>query len=169
MNNKAESREAKDKEIKNKHVKDTANIQKLVEKEMEEKKLGSVIFMSTSQYISILLSLPCPNCLDIVASNQTFCTKISGFGLSYIITCLLCETSTQYSNKDSGIKYSQLVAGATLAGGINRNSFQTALATIGITNQCCKKSYYIYQTHMYKPIIDSAKFSSETILLEILD
>jgi len=40
----------------------------------------------------------------------------------------------QYSNEDSGVKYSHLVAGATLAGGMNRNSFQNALATIGITN-----------------------------------
>jgi hypothetical protein len=140
-----------------------------VEKEMDEKKLGSVIFMSTSQYLSILLSIPCSNCLDIIASNQTFYTKVSGFGISCVITCLLCKSSTQFSNEDSGVKYSHLVAGTTLAGGINRNSFQTDLATIGVTNQCCQKSFHNYQAHMYKPIIDSAKFSSETLLLEILD
>lgn len=67
------------------------------------------------------------------------------------------------------MKYSYLVAGDMLAGGINRNSFQTALSTIGVTNQCCKKSFYNYQTYMYKPINDSAKFSSEVILCEILD
>ncbi len=75
----------------------------------------------------------------------------------------------QYSNEDSGVKYSHLVAGATLAGGMNRNSFQTALAAIGVTNQCSKRSYHNYQNHMYKPIIESAKQSSKTILLEILD
>ncbi|CAG8753944.1 11912_t:CDS:1, partial [Funneliformis caledonium] len=58
---------------------------------------------------------------------------------------------------------------AALTRGINKNSFQTVLATIGITNQCYKKSYYNYQIRIYKPIIDNAKFSSETILLEILD
>ncbi|CAB4404918.1 unnamed protein product [Rhizophagus irregularis] len=79
-----------------------AEIQKLVEKEIEEKKLGSVIFMSTTQYLSILLLLPCPNCLDLIVSNRTFYTKVSGFGLSCVITCLLCKTSTPYSNEDSG-------------------------------------------------------------------
>jgi len=46
-----------------------AEIQKLVEREIEEKKLGSTIFMSTLQYLSILLSLPCPNCFDLYTSN----------------------------------------------------------------------------------------------------
>ncbi|CAB4494122.1 unnamed protein product [Rhizophagus irregularis] len=146
-----------------------AEIRKSVEKEMEERQLGSVIFMSTSQYLSILLSLPCPNCLDLIASNRTFYTRISGFNIYCVITCLLCKTSTQYSNEESGMKYSQVVAGAALAGGVNRNSFQTALATIGVTNQCCKKSYFNCQARMYKPIIDSAKSSCEAILYEILD
>ncbi|CAB4471660.1 unnamed protein product [Rhizophagus irregularis] len=137
-------------------------IQKSVEKEMEERQLGSVIFMSTSQYLSILLLLPCPNCLDLIASNRTFYTRVSGFNIYCVITCLLCKTSTQYSNEDSGMKYSQVVAGATLAGGVYRNSFQTALATIGVTNQCCKKSYFNCQACMYKSIIDSAKSSSFT-------
>ncbi|GBC42943.2 uncharacterized protein OCT59_007997 [Rhizophagus irregularis] len=146
-----------------------AEIQKSVEKELEEKRLGSVIFMSTSQYLSMLLSLPCPNCLDIIASNRTFYTRVSGFSVSCVITCHLCKASTQYSNEDSGVKYSNLVAEAALAGGINRNSFQTALATIGVTNQCSEKSFYNYQARMCKPIIDSAKFSSDIILREILD
>ncbi len=146
-----------------------AEIQKSVKEEIEEKKLGSVIFMSILQYLSILLSLPCPNCLDLIASNRTFYTKVSGFNISYVITCLLCKTSTQYSNEDSKMKYSNLVAGAALTGGISRNSFQTALATIGVTNQCCKKSYYNCQARMYKPIIDSAKSSCEVLLYEILD
>jgi len=73
-----------------------AEIQKLVEKEIEEKKLGSTIFMSTSQYLSILLSLPCTNCLDIIVSNKTFYTKVLGFGISCVIKCLLCKTSTEY-------------------------------------------------------------------------
>ncbi|CAI2177795.1 11952_t:CDS:2 [Funneliformis geosporum] len=90
-----------------------AKIQELVETKIEEKKLGLTIFMSTSQYLSILFSLPYPNCLDI-------------------------KTSTQYTNEDPGIKYSRLVAGATLTGGINRNSFQTALVIIEVTNQCYK-------------------------------
>ncbi|CAB4423509.1 unnamed protein product [Rhizophagus irregularis] len=147
----------------------SAEIQKLVEKEIDEKKLESVIFISTSQYLSILLSLPCSNCHDLIVSNRIFYTKVSGFNISCVITCLLCETITQYSNEDSGVKYSHLVIGAALAGGIYRNSIQTALATIGITNQCSKKSFYNYQARMYKPIIDSAKFSSEMLLREILD
>ena len=146
-----------------------AEIQKLVEREIEEKKLGSTIFMSTLQYLSILLSLPCPNCFDLYTSNRTFYTTVLGFSVSCVITCKLCKTTTPYSNEDSGIKYSHLVAGATLSEGINRNSFQTALATIGMTKQCSKQAYHKNQARMYKPIIDSAKLSSEILLLEILD
>jgi len=53
--------------------------------------------------------------------------------------------------------------------GINRNSIQITLATIGVTNQCSKKSFYNYQACMYEPIFDGAKSSSETLLCEILD
>ncbi|PKC63477.1 hypothetical protein RhiirA1_463710 [Rhizophagus irregularis] len=133
----------------------TLKEKKLVENEINEKKLGSTIFMSISHYLSILLSLPCSNYHDIIVSNRTFYTTVVGFNLTCIIKCLLCKTSTQYSNEDSDIKYSHLIARATLTGRMNRNSFQTALATI--------------ENHMYKPIIESAKQSSKTILLEILD
>jgi hypothetical protein len=144
-------------------------IKNLVANKIEKKKLRSTIFMSTSHYLSILFSLPCPNCLDNVVSNRKLHTTVLGFNITCIIDCLLCKTSTQYSNEDPEIKYSYLVAGATLSGGINRNSLQTALAMIGVTNQCSKTSYHNYQNRMYKPIIESAKMSSRTILLEILD
>ncbi|CAI2190765.1 5679_t:CDS:2, partial [Funneliformis geosporum] len=87
-----------------------SEIQKLVEKEIEGKQLGSTIFMSTSQYFFIPLSLPYPNCHDLLTSNQTFYTTVLGFSISCNITCLFCKTSTQYSNKDSEVKYSHLVA-----------------------------------------------------------
>ncbi|GET63908.1 hypothetical protein GLOIN_2v1801635 [Rhizophagus irregularis DAOM 181602=DAOM 197198] len=125
--------------------------QRLVEKEIKKKNLGSTIFMSTAQYFSILLSLPCPNCHDLITSNQTFYTTVLGFRIFCVVTCLLCKTSTQYSNEDSGIKYSRLVAGATLSGVMNRNSFQTALATIGVTNQCSKQSYNRHQAPNHLP------------------
>ena len=35
--------------------------------------------------------------------------------------------------------------------------------------QCSKQAYHKNQVRMYKPIIDSAKLSSEILLLEILD
>ncbi|CAG8592129.1 9524_t:CDS:2 [Diversispora eburnea] len=92
-----------------------------------------------------------------------------GFSITYFIKCFHCKTSTQYSNEDLKVNFSYLVSGAALAGGINRNSFQTALTTIDITNQCSKPSYYNYQTRLYKSIIDDAKLSCEIILLEILD
>src|SRR5436853_3525816 len=95
--------------------------------------------MSTSQYLSTLLSLPCSNCLDLIALNRTFYTRVSGFNISCVITCLLCKTLTQYSNEDSGVKYSHLVTGAALAGGIHRNSMQTALATIAVNKKCSNK------------------------------
>ncbi|PKY20155.1 hypothetical protein RhiirB3_433386 [Rhizophagus irregularis] len=115
-----------------------------VEKKFEEKSLESVIFMNISQYFSILFSIPYSNCIDIIASNRTFYTRVLGFNVSCIIICHLCKTLMQYSNEDSRVKYSNLVTGAALARRINRNSFQTVLATIGITNQCNEKSFYNY-------------------------
>ncbi len=140
-----------------------------MEKEIEKKKLRSTIFMSTSQYLFILFSLPYSNCHNLITSNRTFYITVLGFSISCNITYLLCKTSIQYSNEDSEVKYSHLVAGATLSGGINRNSFQIALATVGVINQCSKQSYHNYQARIYKLIIDNAKLSSETLLLEILD
>uniref|UniRef100_U9TC72 Uncharacterized protein n=1 Tax=Rhizophagus irregularis (strain DAOM 181602 / DAOM 197198 / MUCL 43194) TaxID=747089 RepID=U9TC72_RHIID len=58
----------------------------------------------------------------------------------------------QYSNEDSRVKYSNLVTGAALAGRINRNSFQTVLATIGITNQYNLESAHLLE-YNYQPII----------------
>ncbi|CAI2183594.1 3269_t:CDS:2, partial [Funneliformis geosporum] len=84
-------------------IDNNAEIQKLVEKEIEEKKLESDLV-----YLALL---------------HVFFAK-----------------HQQYSNEESGVKYSHLVAGATLAGGINQNSFQTALAMIGVTNQCYSES-----------------------------
>ncbi|CAB4485201.1 unnamed protein product [Rhizophagus irregularis] len=100
--------------------------------------------MNISQYFSILFSIPYSNCIDIIASNRTFYTRVLGFNVSCIIICHLCKTLMQYSNEDSRVKYSNLVTGAALARRINRNSFQTVLATIGITNQCNEKSFYNY-------------------------
>ncbi|RHZ48037.1 hypothetical protein Glove_562g38 [Diversispora epigaea] len=144
-------------------------IQKLIKKEIDKNDLGSTIFISTSHYLSILFSLLCLNCSDFIVSNRTFKTKVIGFNIICIIKCHICKTSTQYSNEDTEIKFNSLVAGAALAGGINRNSFQTALATIGITNQNCKQTYHSYQTRLYKPIIEYIKLSNKTILLEIIN
>src|SRR4051812_28398213 len=64
-------------------------IQKLVENEIEEKKLGSTIFIDTSHYLSILLSLSCPDCLDIIVSNRTFYTKVLGFNILNVFFVIL--------------------------------------------------------------------------------
>ncbi|RIA79219.1 hypothetical protein C1645_841233 [Glomus cerebriforme] len=122
-------------------VLNNTEIQKSVKKEIEEKKLELVIFMSTLQYLFILLSLPYTNCLDLIISNQIFYIRVSGFNISCVIIYLLCKILTQYSNEDSGVKYSHLVVEAMLTGG----------------------------TCMFKPIIDSAKSNCEVILYKILD
>src|SRR6266498_4920486 len=131
---------------------------------LDEKKLGSAIFISTEQYISLVLSNPCSHCSNINIQNKTYHTSCAGFKITIDVDCQLCGTIDSFCNQSKDIYFSQLVAAATLAGGINRCAMQTALAVIGLTTQSCKLSYHQYQSRMFPTIILEANESSRQAL-----
>jgi hypothetical protein len=131
---------------------------------LDEKQLGSVIFISTEQYLSLVLSYPCSHCCNINIQNKTYHTSCIGFKVTIDVDCQLCGTIDSFSNQSKEINFSHLVAAATLAGGINRHAMQTALAEIGITTQSCKSSYHQYQAQMSPVIISKANESVKQAL-----
>jgi hypothetical protein len=131
---------------------------------LDEKKLGSAIFISTEQYLSLVLSNPCSYCYNTNIQNKSYHTSCIGFKIKIDIDCLLCKTIDSYSNQSKDINFSQLVAAATLAGGINHYAMQTALAVIGVTTQSCSRSYHQYQSQMFPTIISKANESAKQAL-----
>ena len=131
---------------------------------LDEKKLGSVIFISTEQYLSLVLSNPCSHCYNINLQNKTYYTSCAGFKITIDVECQLCGTIDSFSNQSKETNISHLIATATLAGGINRCAMQTALAVIGVTTQSCKQSFHQYQSQMFSNIILKANESAKQTL-----
>ncbi|RIA85471.1 hypothetical protein C1645_830748 [Glomus cerebriforme] len=108
---------------------------------LNEKKLGSAIFISMEQYLSLVLSNPCSYCYNTNIQNKSYHTSCIGFKIKIDVDCLLYKTIDSYSNQSKDINFLQLVAVATLAGGINHYAMQTALAVIAneSAKQACAK------------------------------
>ncbi|CAI2193149.1 8427_t:CDS:2, partial [Funneliformis geosporum] len=113
---------------------------------LNEKKIGSVIFISTEQYLSLVLSNPCSHYHNINIQNKTYHTSCVGFKVTIDVDCRVCETIDSFSNQSEGVNFSHLIAAATLAGDLNHCVMQTALAITDITTQICKQSYHQYQS-----------------------
>ncbi|PKY56375.1 hypothetical protein RhiirA4_428204 [Rhizophagus irregularis] len=131
---------------------------------LDKKKLGSAIFISSEQYLFLVLSNPCSYCYNTNIQNKSYHTSCIGFKIKIDVDCLLCKTIDSYSNQSKDINFSQLVAAATLAGGINHYAMQTALAVIGITTQSCSRSYHQHQSQMFPTIISKANESAKQAL-----
>jgi len=131
---------------------------------LDEKKLGSVIFISTEQYLSLVLSSPCSHCYNIDLQNKTYNTFYAGFKIIIDVECQLCGTIDSFSNQFKETNISQLIAAATLASSINHCAMQTTLSVIGVTTQSCKRSYHQYQSQMFPTIISKADESARQAL-----
>ena len=131
---------------------------------LDEKKLGSVIFINTEQYLFLVLSNPCSHCYNIDFQNKIYNTFCASFKITIDMECQLCGIIDSFSNQSKETNISHLVAAATLASGINRCAIQTALAVIGITTQSCKRSYYQYQSQIFSTIISKANESARQAL-----
>ncbi len=54
---------------------------------LDEKKLGSVIFINTEQYLFLVLSNPCSHCYNINFQNKTYNTFCAGFKIIIDVKC----------------------------------------------------------------------------------
>ena len=101
--------------------------------------------------------------------NRNFYVSAIGYGLTCTIDCKTCGTITTHNNQPTGVNFSHCIAGSTLATGLNRQAFSTALMILGITHQSCKRSYHHYQSQMFDFIIEKAQNSAQIALTNALD
>ncbi|CAG8769607.1 46316_t:CDS:10, partial [Gigaspora margarita] len=131
---------------------------------IKSNQLGSTMLVSTHQYLSLVLTQPCPNCSNKNLLNKTWNISSIGFRVNSIIECIKCNSTYEHTNEKE-IQFSKAVAASGLASGLSRNAIQSSLATIGVTSQISKKTYHKYQKMYFTPLIACAK-SSTTQALE---
>ncbi|CAI2200567.1 4029_t:CDS:2, partial [Funneliformis geosporum] len=76
----------------------------LVQKLIQKGKLGSTIFINTTEYLSLVVAQPCSTCNNFKVST----------------TCKQCHTITIFTNESTKMNFLRVVAGAGLLGGVNR-------------------------------------------------
>ncbi|CAG8768909.1 1740_t:CDS:10, partial [Gigaspora margarita] len=136
---------------------------------IKSNKLGSMMLISTEQYLSLVLIQPCHSC-----NNRSFIDKaLNVIAIGFWIKCKVkykkCNAIFEHVNKTKEIHFAKAIAASGLAGGISYNAVQSALAIIGITNQISNKTYYHYQKIYFTPLRAYAtSTSSELIYQEIL-
>ncbi|CAG8568893.1 12635_t:CDS:10, partial [Dentiscutata heterogama] len=72
----------------------------------------------------------------------------------FVMTCCIYQLTTIHQNELQNMGFSQAVAGARLAAGVNREELRTILAYCGITRQSGYKQYFNYQNKMHHSIIE---------------
>ncbi|CAI2196411.1 3497_t:CDS:2, partial [Funneliformis geosporum] len=75
----------------------------LVQKLIQKGKLGSTIFINTTEYLSLVVAQPCSTCNNFKVST----------------TCKQCHTITIFTNESTKMNFLRVVAGAGLLGGVN--------------------------------------------------
>src|SRR5438270_11891815 len=86
-----------------------------------------------------------------------------------VIKCKKCKETSTFQNKPSDMNYTKAFAAATLCGGLNRNEFQNAMVTLGITKLPSKSIYFKYQTSISKNINNIALENSKKALYVSID
>ncbi|CAG8771808.1 43213_t:CDS:10, partial [Gigaspora margarita] len=135
---------------------------------IESNQLGSMILVSTKNYLSLVLTQPCPNCSNSSLSNKIYNISSIGFQVKCIIECKKCNDIYEYTNEKE-TRFAKATAAAGLAGGISHNALQSSLATIGITSQIGRKLYNNYQKMYFTSLIASAKLSTTQALQRCIE
>ncbi|CAG8784424.1 14785_t:CDS:1, partial [Racocetra fulgida] len=148
---------------------ESQEIQLIINRIIEERKLGSAIFINTETYLSIILSQPCIQCKEIRIGQKKVQTTGSVFNLCITVKCKEYKTIAEYKNQDSSTDFMNCVSAASLIGGINHQSLQNILAIIGITNQSYKSTYYDHQIPLYKKIESCAQKSAKDTLIAVVN
>jgi hypothetical protein len=132
--------------------------------------LGSTIIVDTRKYMALLLSTPCPTCLDTYPANKTFhVTCPSGLAVQCRITCNECKKAETHSNEPEGVDLSMCIAAAGLAGGVNHYALTKIFAIMGVTRQPSQPSFHKYQQTLSPIICQSAKESAAKAFNDVLE
>ncbi|GBB92846.1 hypothetical protein RclHR1_20650004 [Rhizophagus clarus] len=140
-----------------------------VNKIIEESKLRSTILVSTEQFMYLVLQQPCGHCGETCLIYKKTKVTTVGFGVKILVSCQLCETSSEYTNESSNINFNTCIATAGLVGGINRRSLQMVLACAGISLQLCKVSFHQRQACTFEKIISAAGTSADIALRKVIE
>lgn len=134
----------------------------------DEKNLGSSIMCSTESFLSLALTQQCSCGNNDILQKKC---KISSGGLSVkvVIQCKKCKETSTFQNKPSNMNYTQAFAAATLCSGLNRQEFQNAMLTIGITKLPSKTIYHKYQKSMSENIKNVALENTRKALYASID
>ncbi|RIA83055.1 hypothetical protein C1645_743352 [Glomus cerebriforme] len=97
-----------------------------------EENLGSNILCSTDTFLSLILMQPC-SCENNDISKKNCKISSGGLSVKVIIKCKKCKETLTFQNEPLNMNYTKAFAAATLCGGLNRQEFQNAMLTLGVT------------------------------------
>ena len=145
------------------------DINDVVKQAINNNNLGSTIFINTQQYLTLLFGLPCINCEDKFINNKRHEIFNVGFSVRITIRCLTCDSIAEYSNESLNSGFNLLVTGSSLVAGLNRQQNETFLASMGITNQICKKTFHNNQKRFFQTLTMEAEESAKDTLMECIN
>ncbi|CAI2185186.1 9883_t:CDS:1 [Funneliformis geosporum] len=141
----------------------------LVQKLIQKGKLGSTIFINTTEYLSLVVAQPCSTCNNCKIDKQKYKIKTSGLSVKVTTTCKQCHTVTIFTNESTEMNFLRVIAEAGLLGGVNCEEWRNMLAFCGITKQSGKRQYFKYQDIMLKDIMQAAHQSADEALIAALN
>jgi hypothetical protein len=145
-------------------------IDSIVDAALATTDLGSTIVVDTRKYMTLLLSTPCPTCLDINPINKIInVTCPSGMAVQSRVTCNECKKAETHSNEPEEVDLSMCAAAAGLAGGVNHYALTKIFAMMGITRQPSQRSFHKYQQTLSPVICQAAKESAAQELDNVLE
>ncbi|CAI2198114.1 15740_t:CDS:2, partial [Funneliformis geosporum] len=130
-----------------------------VQKLIQKGKLGSTIFINTTEYLSLVVAQPYSTCNNCKIDKWKYKIKTSELSVKVNTICKQCHTVTIFTNESTEINFLRVVAGAGLLGGINREEWRN----IG------KRQYFEYQDIMLKDIVQAVHQSADEALTAALN
>ncbi|CAG8770082.1 3359_t:CDS:2, partial [Racocetra fulgida] len=101
-------------------------LQELIQFLISKGKLGSSLLISTELFLTYILNQKCPTCQNKNINEKRYKIKVIELSVKIIVTCYHCQVETFYGNEIPGIEFSNLVAEAGLAGGVNHKEIKAA-------------------------------------------
>jgi hypothetical protein len=133
-----------------------------------EENLGSNIICSTDSFLSLILTQPC-SCGNNDISQKKCKISAGGLSVKVVINCKKCKETLSFQNEPPDMNYTKAFAAATLCSGLNRQEFQNAMLTIGITKLPSKTIYYKYQKSIDENIKNIALENAKNALYASID
>ncbi|CAB5373721.1 unnamed protein product [Rhizophagus irregularis] len=133
-----------------------------------DENLGSSIICSTESFLSLALTQQC-SCGNNDISQKKCKISSGGLSVKVVIQCKKCKETSSFQNEPSNVNYTKAFAAATLCSGLNRQEFQNAMLTIGITKLPSKTIYHKYQKSMSENIKNVALENTRKALYASID